>query len=164
MLQTATACLVSASLLIWALLCALQDSQHKRISNWLTLAPAALAAGWLLWHGQSLTGNAPATVLLGLVVALALSLPGYMGGSMGAGDVKLLAALALASSPLHVLGSIAGAAIGMLAWTLGGPALWQRLPANARHRLKLLDPSQKDGLPYAPFFFCGLLTTIFILA
>ena len=159
MLETAT----SASLLIWALLCAIQDSQHKRISNWLTLAPAVLATGWLLWHGHSLTGNTPAVVLLGLALALALSLPGYMGGRMGAGDVKLLAALALASGPLQVLGSIAGAAIGMLAWTLGGPPLWQRLPAHIRHPLRLLDPNQKTGLPYAPFFFCGLLATILIL-
>lgn len=163
MLETATSCLASASLLIWALLCAIQDSQQKRISNWLTLAPAVLVTGWLLWHGHSLTGNTPAAVLLGLAAALALSLPGYMSGSMGAGDVKLLATLALASSPLHVLGSVAGAAIGMLAWTLGGPALRQRLPSNIWHRLKLLDPSQKDGLPYAPFFFCGLLVSIFIL-
>lgn len=164
LVETPTSCLTSAGLLAWTLLCAIQDSRQKRISNWLTLTAAALAGGFLLWQGHSLTGSAPAAVLAGLALALALSLPGYIGGKMGAGDVKLLAALALASSPLHVLGSIAGAALCMLAWTLGGPALWQRLPGSARRQLALLEPGQASGLPYAPFFFGGLLMSMVVLA
>ena len=164
MLQAPASYLASSGLLIWALLCAIQDSQHKRISNWLTLLPAAVAAGFLLWHGHSLSGSPALAVLLALLLAVALSLPGYVRGSMGAGDVKLLAALALASGPLHVLGSIAGAAISMLIWSLAGPSLWRRFPESLRLSLKLLAPGQKGGLPYAPFFFCGLLGTLIFLS
>ena len=74
LVETPTSCLASAGLLAWTLLCAIQDSRQKRISNWLTLTAAALAGGFLLWQGHSLTGSAPAAVLAGLALALVLSL------------------------------------------------------------------------------------------
>ncbi|MEJ6655462.1 MAG: prepilin peptidase, partial [Pseudomonas sp.] len=133
---------------------------QQRISNWLTLGLCVVATSYLLLSGHSFTGSSPGTVLLGLALALLLSLPGYVAGKMGAGDVKLLAALALSSSPAHVLGSIAIAAIAMLIWALCGPAIWRKLPPTAHQRLSLMNPSQRDRLPYAPFFLCGLLTSI----
>lgn len=153
----------SAGLLLWALLCAIQDARQKRISNWLTLGLAALAGVFLFSQGKSLTGHSPGAVLLAMGVALAFSLPGYIRGKMGAGDVKLLAALALASSPLHVLGSVAIAAVGMLGWLFSGPCIWQRLSPGMRLRLIQLEPHRNTGLPYAPFLFFGLLFSVLLL-
>lgn len=147
-------------LLVWGLLCAVQDARQRCISNWLTLGLCILAAGYLLLAGHSFTGSSPRATMLGLALALLLSLPGYIAGKMGAGDVKLLAALALASSPAHVLGSVAIAATAMLAWALCGPALWRTLSPSTHQRLPLMNPSQRNRLPYAPFFLCGLLASI----
>lgn len=154
---------ISAGLLLWALLCAIQDARQKRISNWLTLSLAALAGMFLFSQGQSLTGHSPGAVLLAMAVALAFSLPGYIRGKLGAGDVKLLSALALASSPLHVLGSIAIAAFGMLGWMLSGPGIWQQLSPGIRRHLIQLEPQRNTGLPYAPFLFFGLLFSMLFL-
>lgn len=152
--------LTPTSLLIWGALCAIQDARHRRISNWLTLGLSIIAVGYLLLTGHSFTGSSLATTLLGLALALLLSLPGYMAGKMGAGDVKLLAALALSSSPAHVLGSVAIAAIAMLIWALCGPTLWCKLPLVVHQQLPLMNPSERARMPYAPFFLCGLLASI----
>lgn len=152
--------LAPTALLIWGLLCAVQDALHRRISNWLTLGLCIVAISYLLLTGHSLTASSPGITLLGLALALLLTLPGYVAGKMGAGDVKLLAALALSSSPAHVLGSVAIAAIAMLIWALCGPALWRRLRPATHQRLSLMNPSQRDRLPYGPFFLCGLLASI----
>lgn len=147
-------------LLSWGVLCAIQDARHRRISNWLTLGLSIIAAGYLLLSGHSFTGNSLTATLLGLALALLLSLPGYMAGKMGAGDVKLLAALALSSGPAYVLGSVAIAAIAMLLWALCGPALWPKLPLAVHQQLPLMSPSERARMPYAPFFLCGLLISI----
>ena len=164
MVEHGTTWLAPAGLLVWALACAVQDARHRRISNWLTLGLCTLAAGYLLLTGHSFTGAPAGTVVLGLLLALTLTLPGYAAGKMGAGDVKLLAALALASSPLHVLGTVAGAAVTMLVWALGAPFIWQRLPTRAQRQLIQLEPGQTKGLAYAPFFLCGLLLSLLILS
>lgn len=151
-------------LLAWGALCAIQDARQRRISNWLTLGLCILAAGYLLLAGHSFTGSSPGTAMLGLALALLLSLPGYIAGKMGAGDVKLLAALALASSPYHVLGTVAIAALSMAAWALAGPLIWRRLPMRVQRQLIQLEPGQTKGLAYAPFFFCGLLLSLLVLS
>src|SRR5690606_12957253 len=158
--ETCITCLAPASLLAWGMCCAIQDARQRRISNVLTLGGGAVAIAFLVWTGHSLTGVTPGTVILGLLLAVLLGLPGYIGGRMGAGDVKLLAALALASSPLHVLGTIAGASVAMLAWALGGPIIWRRLPPSSHDHLAMMDPANRNRLPYAPFLFCGLLASI----
>lgn len=155
--------LVPGGLLLWGLVCAVQDARHRRISNWLTLGLAALASSYLLLTGHSFTGAPAGTVVLGLLLALVLTLPGYAAGKMGAGDVKLLAALALASQPLLVLASLAIAAFSMVGWMLSGPAIWRRLSARAQQQLIQLEPGQTKGLAYAPFVFCGLLVSVLLL-
>lgn len=152
--------LVPIGLFIWGLLCAIQDAQHRRISNRLTLGLSIIAIGYLLLTGNSFTGSSAGITLLGLALALLLSLPGYVGDKMGAGDVKMLAALALASGPVYVLGSVIIAALGMLGWVLCGPALWRTLPLALHQRIPLMNPAERARLPYAPFLFCGMLASM----
>ena len=49
-----------------------------------------------------------------MALALVLTVPGYALGRFGAGDVKLLAALGLASNIEYLLGSLIGAGIAMV--------------------------------------------------
>lgn len=89
------------------------DLLEGRIPNVLVLL--ALLAGWVLnamgpANGrEGMFGYFPgalggAQALLGAVVGLLVFLPLYWTGAMGAGDVKLLAALGAFAGPVEVLG------------------------------------------------------------
>ena len=143
-------------LLVWAAVCAIGDARYKRIDNRLILLGAAVAIVPLLVWQRSLTGAPPGNILLACGLALLFALPGYWKGRFGAGDVKLLLVLALASDSLYLLLSLAGAALGMVLWLLAAPALWPRLPLSLHTALPMLAPPAKV-LPYAPFVFFGML-------
>ncbi|MFH7611432.1 prepilin peptidase, partial [Pseudomonas syringae pv. tagetis] len=91
-----------------------QDARHKQISNWLTLGAATLAAVYLTCTGTTWLGAAPSEAALALALALGLKLPGYALGKLGAGDVKLMAALALDSNRVYLLCTLMGEVIAML--------------------------------------------------
>lgn len=77
---------VSAALIVAAVI----DGFQRRVPNWLTFP---LAAGGLALAGLYGGGSAFLAALGGLGLGLLLLLPLYAIGGMGAGDVKLLAAL-----------------------------------------------------------------------
>jgi prepilin peptidase CpaA len=86
------------------------DLRWRRIPNWLTLGTAILG----LAVNVALAGGPGAlTALLGLGLGLALLLPFYVLRAVGAGDVKLLAALGAVLGP-QALVSVAlyGAVVG----------------------------------------------------
>jgi len=131
----------SLAVLVWLALCAGQDARERQISNVLTLGVAACALVWLLATGNSWLGAQGSDAALAFVIVLLLTLPGYMLGQFGAGDVKLLGALALATSVDHVLGTFIGAGVALVAWQM------------VRRRAR--QPGEKR--PFAPFFagrFC----------
>src|SRR3990170_4623177 len=66
------------------------DVRTRRIPNWLTFGAAAAAFGYAGLH-SGLTGVGIG--VLGWLVGAALFFPFFALGGMGAGDVKLLAAL-----------------------------------------------------------------------
>jgi prepilin peptidase CpaA len=76
--------LVTVTLVVAAVI----DGKQLKVPNWLTFP--MIASGWavntLLFGWEGLGAS-----LLGTVVGLALLLPAYAIGGMGAGDVKLLA-------------------------------------------------------------------------
>jgi prepilin peptidase CpaA len=89
---------------------AILDLRSRRIPNWLTAT--ALLAGVLLNGMLSGLEGAVASVL-GAAVGLAMLLPFYAMRAIGAGDVKLLAALgALLGASLLVSVAIYGALVG----------------------------------------------------
>lgn len=80
---------------LWALAIAASDVLRRKVPNTLlllALVPALLA---LALNGQGLLGTTVGASSAGLLVAAALTLPGYVMNQMGAGDVKLAAVLGL---------------------------------------------------------------------
>lgn len=134
-------------MLLWLGLCAVQDMRQRQIANTLTLGVGLLALIYLLWTGSTWLGAPRSDGGLALVLALALTLPGYALGRFGAGDVKLLAALGLASNTEYLLGSLIGAGIAMVAWALMDQGL------SSRHVERDAQVSTKQ--PFAPFVLTG---------
>jgi prepilin peptidase CpaA len=137
----------SVAVLAWLALCSGQDVRERQISNVLTLGVAACALAWLLMTGRSWIGAQAGDAGWALAIVLLLTLPGYMLGRFGAGDVKLLGALALATSQAHVLGTFIGAGGALLLWALTR-RLWRRGagPAGAKQ-------------PFAPYVLVGFVLT-----
>lgn len=91
------------------LIAAIGDMRKRRIPNWLVGALAALGLGYSVYQAPLAAGFFYGVE--GLVVGLALWLPFYALGWLGAGDVKLFSA---ASAWLGPSGSVEGALIGAL--------------------------------------------------
>lgn len=146
----------SLVLFSWLVVCAAQDIRQRHISNGLTLGGALLALVYLLWTGQTWIGATAAQGGWALLVAVALTLPGYALGRMGAGDVKLMAALGLASDPLHVLGTFIGAGVASFLWLLIVALAWPHISPGLKLRLRHLDPQASGKYAFGPFALLGM--------
>lgn len=62
-------------------------------------------------------------------------------GRMGAGDVKLMTALGLATDGLFILGVFIGAGVASLIWMLLAPRVWLHMSQGLRERLRYLAPA-----------------------
>ncbi|MDI5987043.1 prepilin peptidase [Halomonas sp. M4R5S39] len=91
--------LVSSSLLVLVVAAVFWDLYQRRIPNYLIMAGAAM--GILLQAVQAGSGGVLAAIT-GLLVGLAILLPGYLLGFTGAGDAKLMAAVGTFLGPLGV--------------------------------------------------------------
>ena len=67
----------------------------KKIPNLLSLGGGIIGVGWLVITSHTVTGQSWQSAALGLILALLLTLPGYITRTLGAGDVKLLSAIGL---------------------------------------------------------------------
>ena len=148
-------------LLIWLALCAAQDAREKRIANALTLGIGLLALMYLLWTGSTWMGAEAEQGGWAFLLALAFTLPGYVMGRMGAGDVKLMTALGLATDGVFVLGSFIGAAIASVVWLWLAPRVWLHMSQGLRERLRYMEPGTSKKPPFAPFVFAGVLLALY---
>lgn len=147
-------------LVIWFAACTAQDLYQRHISNVLTLGALCLALLYLVGTGHTWLGANAAEGGWALLIVLILTLPGYTLNKFGAGDVKLLSALALATDRLMVLGTLIGAGLWVaIAWVTASkilPLLNQPLKLPGTHLT--CAPSKK--LPFAPFLFGGFILTL----
>lgn len=133
--------------MVWLVLCAIQDLRERQIANGLTLGVGLLALVYLLWVGVSWLGMPASDAGWALVLMLVLTLPGYALGHFGAGDVKLLAALALASGTECVLVTLVGAGLALGGW-------W--LIVQGLSRYASASPGKASiKQPFAPFVLTG---------
>lgn len=165
------------SMTITVLLAAYHDWTSWRIPNALILG-SAVAALMLAAFGYTSPGVGSA--LLGGLVGLAIFLPLYVLGGMGAGDVKLLAALGLHAGPWLVLDIALGSAIVGGVWSVAllflrsptGMLIRERAsvfvntPGHAQpsHWRRKQEPSMKEGsrgtLPYGVVIAIGTLLVL----
>lgn len=145
-------------------LAAVIDLRQRRIPN--ALSFTGMAAGLVLgfwldgWSGLS-------TSFLGLLTGGALFLPFYLARGMGAGDVKLMAAVGAFLGPWHVL--LAGITVALLGGVIAAWAAFRqgRLTQALRDTvavvfrtgpLKTLDRSSKEeAIPYGLAIAAGVL-------
>lgn len=114
---------VQLALLALALAAAFTDLRARRIPNWLTLAGITAGMGLNFWF-ESWSGLRHS--LLGMALGAGLFLALYMTGGMGAGDVKLLAAVGSLVGPQPLL------VIFVLTGIFGGVAALALLLARGR--------------------------------
>ena len=75
------------------------DWQHRRIPNSLVI----IFAGWAAYTAAFSSGITAQTIAINIGIGLALTLPGYIKGIVGGGDVKLMLAIAPLWPPLQLL-------------------------------------------------------------
>ncbi|MFJ7143644.1 prepilin peptidase [Pseudomonas protegens] len=148
---------------IWLAICALQDLHQRHIANPLTLGAALLAAFYLLWTGSTWLGASAAQGGWALLLALLFTLPGYAMGRMGAGDVKLMAALGLLSDPGHLLGAFIGAGLCSLVWLLIAPRLWLQQKQGLEPQGRVSGTGLSKKYPFAPFVLAGMVLTVSVI-
>lgn len=147
-------------LLLWFALCADQDARARRVSNGLSFAGGLIALVYLLINGHGWLGAPMDQAGWAVLLTLAMTLPGYALNRLGAGDVKVLIAVALASDSLHILGTFIGAGVTNVIWLLTrqkiAPVMGQRL--TRRYPGLLSTTSNKH--PFVPFLFLGFAMTV----
>jgi prepilin peptidase CpaA len=146
-----------------ALTATIVDIRSRRIPNVLTATMAGVGVG-LAATGMS--GISLAASIGGLVVGLALMLPGHALGATGAGDVKFMAAIgALVGFRLVVTaflftaiaGGILAVAVAMrrrrLSVTLAGTGRLMGAPGDARREIRSAAPVSRFA--YGPAIAIG---------
>jgi prepilin peptidase CpaA len=109
-------------LLAWATIAAVFDARDRRLPNWLTLGGFVVGAIYALVTGVSLLGGNTANAMFAAAIAFLLFFPMYLAGWMGAGDVKLFAAMGMLGGSKVLLPTllIAGIVAGIGALVLLG--------------------------------------------
>jgi prepilin peptidase CpaA len=136
------------------------DLRSRRIPNWLVLPFLPLGvvvSGYLHgWHGvgQSLEGAGLGAVIYGIL---------YLKFGMGAGDVKLCAAIGAWIGPSQflmasVLTALAGG-LGILVWMVSKWAL--KLIRQKKGEEVTLSGMMEAKMPYAPAIAIGTLFSFF---
>ncbi|WP_371365240.1 prepilin peptidase [Pseudomonas sp. QL9] len=156
---------IQPCIILWLMLAAYQDVRRRRVSNLLTLGGGALAALWLILEHRSLTGHSVPAALLAAVLALLLTVPGYLLGKLGAADVKLLPALGLATGPQTLMNTFALACLVTVLLMLGSRSLLRNANISqpiARH-LRSISVGNSKPFPFIFALFVGyLLDLLFI--
>jgi prepilin peptidase CpaA len=139
------------------------DVRSRRIPNLLT---AAMAGAGLGLATAGLSGMTLMASVLGLVIGLALMLPGHLLGATGAGDVKLMAAVGSLIGPALIVNAflftaIAGGVLAVavalrrrrLGATLDATARIVADPAAARHEIESAPATRRFA--YGPAIAVG---------
>ncbi len=154
----------------------LTDMTRHRIPNWLTVSTALLC---LLLQVGSAQWNGLLLGIGGLLVGLLCFMPSYLFGAMGAGDVKLMAAVGAALGPWNtsvavVLTIISGGAIALAYIGLRGGigAMLQRYGCMfsllRQQQPQYIPPASDEAaarrIPYALAITCGTVLSVWMVS
>lgn len=117
----------------WAVLAALCDWRRQRLPNWLTLGALGAGVAWIAAGGDLPPGGAPLDHAIGFVAALLALLPAYALRCVGAGDVKLFAAMGFLGGtavllPTLLIAGFAGGAGALVVLAREGRRRGRRMP------------------------------------
>jgi prepilin peptidase CpaA len=146
-------------LLLWAAVCAILDARTRQISNLLTYPAALLTIIYIAVTGHTLCNANLTEAVATTLLVLLLTLPGYYRNLFGAGDIKMLLVLALATGLVQLLIIFAIAGLGLLLWQISARFFWSRLPAKIQEQAVYLD-YRRSKIAYAPFLFLGLIIAL----
>lgn len=135
----------------WAGVIGYSDIVARRIPNLLVLAAVLISIVSALWSGHSPLGADGVSMVEGLGIAMLLTLPGYLLRRLGAGDVKLLAAIGLLGGLAVTLQTFVIAALLAGALTLAYLHALQR---------GWLAPASGRFLPFGAALALGLVLTV----
>lgn len=153
------------------------DLRFRRIPNWLNLSGIILGLGM---NTLLLAPHGLATALLGMICSLMVYVPLYLVRGMGAGDVKLMAAVGAICGPGNWLGifiatALLGGVVSLLFIALRkrfhqtflnlslilAELSHGRLPANADSRVDVRN-SQALRLPHGALIATGAIAFLII--
>jgi prepilin peptidase CpaA len=146
-------------LLLWLAVCADQDARSRKVSNVLTFGAAFIALMYLLFYKTTWLCAPMSEGWTALLIAIALTLPGYALGKLGAGDVKLLIALGLATDSLYLLGTFVGAGVFSVIWLMARQKIWRYAGQGLTNRYVCMHPDSSEKQPFVPFLFIGFAGT-----
>lgn len=155
---------------MWACGIAYFDSRYRRIPNLLSLGAWLLGAVLIIVNRTSLYGADISSALSAAGFGALVTLPAYIKGRLGAGDVKYLIAIGLLTSlPItlrcFVIAAIAGGVLA-LAW-VGMPKLMPWIPSSLIKKKSLLgrwfsiDLADRR-MAYGALFSLGLTCSLWI--
>ncbi len=159
-----------------ALIACVTDVKSRRIPNVLTLGGAVAA---LVFHAVTAGGAGIGEAVVGWLVGTAVFLPFFLLGGMGAGDVKLMAALGAWLGPAEALAiaiyaSLAGGVLalgvalakGYLGTALrnvrGLLAFWWRVGPRPMAGMTL-DQSKSPRVAFAIPICCGVVMALWVV-
>lgn len=128
------------------------DWQQRRIPN----SFVVILAGWAACYAAFSAGVSAQTIAINICIGLTLTLPGYIRGLVGGGDVKLMLAISPLWTPIYLL-SVFATGIGSLLLVM---AMMHHAPKlalmKADHPTKKIIASPfKRGLPLASAIALG---------
>ena len=139
------------------------DLRTRRIPNTLT---AAMAGTGLGLAAAGISGISVGASIAGMVVGLALMMPGHLLGATGAGDVKLMGAVGAIVGPglavtAFLFTAVAGGVLAVivaarrrrLAATVAGTGRLVAAPAEARREIRAAKPVSRFA--YGPAIAIG---------
>lgn len=142
---------------LWAMSVAYSDMTERRIPNYLVFGAALVCLFVLAWDGQAPLGGDLLSVAGGFGLALLLTLPGYLTHRLGAGDVKMLLAVATMGGHALVLQTFV---IGALLAVLPALAYWY-FPGRLGGRVPC--PTSSRCLPFGAALGGGLIGSLLLL-
>lgn len=152
----------------WALVIGAWDLSCRRIPNALSLGAWPVAALPLVLAGQTWVGTHWEPTLWTTAAAFVAGVPAYARGKLGAGDVKLMVAMALLTSPMvfavtyAVAGSLALALLALHAMRTHGHLVTH--PRVERLAARLLDnpqtPEAGVKMPFGTLLCAGLIVAL----
>ncbi|GAA4088255.1 prepilin peptidase [Zhongshania borealis] len=135
------------------------DWQHRRIPNSLVV----ILAGWAACYAAFSSEVSVQSIFVNIGIGLALTVPGYIKGVVGGGDVKLMLALAPIYTTPQLLW-VFSIGIGSLLFLMAVLHLAQRMPlTKAYYPNYAVQPSAfKRGLPLGSAIALGAIALAFI--